>query len=538
MEKKDEMELETEGKSVDYTKRMVPNVPIPLVKTYLKIQDLHNEDGEIQFEVLKKHLLNEGRIEKKLAIEIIKKAAVLFAKEPNLLYMQEPVTVCGDIHGQFYDLVKLFDISGDPKNEQYLFLGDYVDRGAFGIECVFLLFCYKIMYPKTFIMLRGNHECRHLTTYFNFKKECLYKYDEDIYNNVMVAFDALPLAVILNDKFLCVHGGLSPDIVTIDDIYDIDRFIETPATGPMCDLLWSDPMNDDEEMLIDEENMFQYNELRGCSFTYSYLAVETFLKNNNLLSVIRAHEAQDNGYKLYKADPVTQFPMIICIFSAPNYCDAYRNKAAIIKFESNMMNVKQFTQVTHPYFLPNFMNVFNWSIPFVGEKVSHIFQFLVDYSEELEEQKENDEDFKLDSDKAESIKTKVLTLGRIANMYSTLRKEKELILQLKGLTGGHIPQGLLFKGTNAMKEAITSFEMAKKFDQESEKYPYQKGEVIQLKRKGSFAQSPKLSNLKKYKERKSSDSPIIINLNQEEQKKMDDLVRKIEVDGMDEVDSD
>jgi serine/threonine-protein phosphatase 2B catalytic subunit len=91
------------------------------------------------------------------------------------------------------------------------------------------------------------------------------------------------------------------------------------------DLLWSDPMNEDEDIVIDEENMFQYNELRGCSFIYSYLAVETFLKNNNLLSVIRAHEAQDHGYKLYKADPVTQFPMIICIFSAPNYCDAYRN---------------------------------------------------------------------------------------------------------------------------------------------------------------------------------------------------------------------
>jgi serine/threonine-protein phosphatase 2B catalytic subunit len=209
-------------------------------------------------------------------------------------------------------------------------------------------------------------------------------------------------------------------------------------------------MNEDEDIVIDEENMFQYNELRGCSFIYSYLAVETFLKNNNLLSVIRAHEAQDHGYKLYKADPVTQFPMIICIFSAPNYCDAYRlkflfltyegNKAAIIKFENNMMNVKQFTQVPHPYFLPNFMNVFQWSIPFVGEKVSHMFQFLVDYSEELEEKGEKN-NVTIDQDKAESIKTKVLTLGRIANMYSTLRKEQELILQLKGLTGGHIPQG-------------------------------------------------------------------------------------------------
>jgi serine/threonine-protein phosphatase 2B catalytic subunit len=192
-----------------------------------------------------------------------------------------------------------------------------------------------------------------------------------------------------------------------------------------------------------------------------------------------------------------------------------------------MMNVKQFTQVPHPYFLPNFMNVFQWSIPFIGEKVSHMFQYIVDYSEELEEKGEKGSTT-IDRDKVESIKTKVLTLGRIANMYSTLKKEQELILQLKGLTGGHIPQGLLFQGTSAIKEAIFSFEMAKKLDSESERYPFQKGEVVQLKRKGSFAQSPKLTGLKKYPKRKSSDTPIMIIDDTKKDEKIHEMVRTID----------
>ena len=228
-----------------------------------------------------------------------------------MLEVEAPVSICGDIHGQFYDLIRLFEVGGPPASTKYLFLGDYVDRGVFGIECVLYLWALKINYPDTFLLIRGNHECRNLTEAFTFQRECMVKviankninntlknsqniynyffkifqYTERVYEACMEAFDCLPLAALINKNFLCVHGGLTPEILTMEDINRIDRFKEPPQHGPLQDLLWSDPTID--YGFEKDSDYFSHNAARGCAYYFSYAAVCDFLDRNNLLSIIR-----------------------------------------------------------------------------------------------------------------------------------------------------------------------------------------------------------------------------------------------------------
>ncbi|CAG8025594.1 unnamed protein product [Penicillium nalgiovense] len=443
---------------------------------------------------LKQHLYREGRLSEEQALWIIHAGTQVLKAEPNLLEMDAPITVCGDVHGQYYDLMKLFEVGGDPSETRYLFLGDYVDRGYFSIECVLYLWALKIWYPDSLWLLRGNHECRHLTDYFTFKLECKHKYSERIYEACLESFCALPLAAVMNKQFLCIHGGLSPELHTLEDIKAIDRFREPPTHGLMCDILWADPLEEFGQEKTGD--FFIHNSVRGCSYFFSYPAACAFLEKNNLLSIIRAHEAQDAGYRMYRKTRTTGFPSVMTIFSAPNYLDVYNNKAAVLKYENNVMNIRQFNCTPHPYWLPNFMDVFTWSLPFVGEKITDMLIAILNTcsKEELEDEtptpvsasegmdKDSVTSPSMDPESTEfkrrAIKNKILAIGRLSRVFQVLREQSESVTELKTAAGGRLPAGTLMLGAEGIKQAIHNFEDARKVDIQNEHVPPSHEEVI------------------------------------------------------------
>ncbi|RCH80955.1 3',5'-cyclic-nucleotide phosphodiesterase (PDEase) (3':5'-CNP), partial [Rhizopus stolonifer] len=294
-----------------------------------------------------------------------------------------------------------------------------------------------------------------------------HKYTEQVYDACMESFCSLPLGAVMNQQFLCIHGGLSPELHTLADFNKIDRFREPPTHGLMADILWADPAEDFGEESTND--LFLDNRVRGCSYF--------FTQRNNLLSIIRAHEAQDAG----RSD-ATSFPAVMTIFSAPNYLDVYNNKAAILKYEDNVMNIRQFNATPHPFWLPKFMDVVEWSLPFVGEKITNMLLAILNIcsKEELLADEEEDEKMnKSNIDAAEDaeqrkmvIRNKILAIGKISRVYSVLRENSERITELKSLSPtGRLPLGTLALGAEGIKSAITSFEDAKKADLENERLP-------------------------------------------------------------------
>ncbi|CDJ49239.1 serine/threonine protein phosphatase, putative [Eimeria brunetti] len=255
--------------------RVVSSVqPPPAKPLALHVLYPQGPENPPDWKELRSHLQREGRVFKEDCLQIIKKVSEITSNEPNLLRLSDPITVVGDIHGQYYDLLKLLDVGGDPDTTQYLFLGDYVDRGSFSVEVLLLLFALKL-------------------------------------NNPSRAFDALPLAAVINGKFLALHGGLSPELKVLSQIGGINRFQEPPRGGLFCDLLWADPLDEArEDGETPSDGAFIPNDVRGCSFFYAYSAVSTFLDRNGLLSVLRAHEAQLEGYKMHQTNLKTGFPTV------------------------------------------------------------------------------------------------------------------------------------------------------------------------------------------------------------------------------------
>ena len=423
--------------------------------------------------MLQRHFHGEGRISKADCTQIIRQCEDVLHREPNLLDMKDPLVIVGDLHGQFYDFEKVLELGGSPASSKYLFLGDFVDRGCFSTEVMLLLYAIKLNYPETTYLLRGNHECRQMTSFFNFRKECLTKFDLEIYEIFMNSFDSLPLACIVNGKFLALHGGIGPELRTLEDIRTLNRFLEPPKSGVLCDVLWADPVNSEDGK---SQERFRANDVRGCSYFFNSEAVVKFLKRNELLSVIRAHEAQLEGYKMHTWGS-TSFPFVITIFSAPNYCDVYNNKGAIIKFQQGNLSIHQLVYTAHPYILPNYMDIFEWSLPFLAEKVMAVLYAMLkerpsgrqteephDHIRELQET--------FHASKKDALRNKILFIAKMMKIFRTLRQEHELILQLKGVSPGHkLPNGLIIEGREAILTALDQFHRAKEWDSENEKWP-------------------------------------------------------------------
>ncbi|KAJ6230418.1 serine/threonine-protein phosphatase 2b catalytic subunit [Anaeramoeba flamelloides] len=211
---------------------------------------------------------------------------------------------------------------------------------------------------------------------FNFKKEVLAKYNEEIYEEIMKTFDCLPLAAIVDDQFFCVHAGISPELIDVEAINEINRFQEIPSSCQLfTDILWSDPHPNYNEVgeIIDN---FSNNVSRYGSYYYSFNAVKNFLEQNDLLLIIRSHESQENGHFQYRKLEETDFSSIITIFSSPNYIGT-GNKGSILIYSGGSIVLKEFNGVDHPYWLPNYIDGFQWSFPFFDMKHKSIWTTII-----------------------------------------------------------------------------------------------------------------------------------------------------------------
>ena len=241
--------------------------------------------------------------------------------QPVLLELEAPIKICGDVHGQFYDLLRILEFGGYPPDANYLFLGDYVDRGKQSLETICLLLSYKIKYPENFFMTRGNHECSSINRIYGFYDECKKRFSIKLWKTFTDCFNCLPVAAILDDKIICMHGGLGPDLDKIDKIRNIIRPTDVPERGLLCDLLWSDPDQ--------SSNGFGNNE-RGVSVVFNGKIVQDFLKNNDLDLICRAHQVVEEGYEFF-ADR-----KLVTVFSAPNYCGEFDNAGAMMSVDENL----------------------------------------------------------------------------------------------------------------------------------------------------------------------------------------------------------
>ncbi|XP_022848632.1 serine/threonine-protein phosphatase 5-like isoform X2 [Olea europaea var. sylvestris] len=299
---------------------------------------------------------NQKCLHKRYAYQIVLQTREMLRALPSLVDINVPngkhFTVCGDVHGQFYDLLNIFELNGLPSEDNpYLFNGDFVDRGSFSVEVILTLFAFKCMSPSAIYLSRGNHESKSMNKIYGFEGEVRSKLSDTFVELFTEVFCCLPLAHVINEKVLVVHGGLfSVDGVKLSDIREIDRFCEPPEEGLMCELLWSDP----------QPQLGRGPSKRGVGLSFGADVTKRFLQDNSLDLVVRSHEVKNDGYE------IEHDGKLITVFSAPNYCDQMGNKGAFIQFEAPELkpNIVTFSAVPHPDVKPmayanNFLRMFS-----------------------------------------------------------------------------------------------------------------------------------------------------------------------------------
>ncbi len=260
---------------------------------------------------------------------ILSKVREIFLEQPVLLPLEAPVKVCGDISGQFFDLLRLFEFGGYPPDSNYLFLGNYVDYGKQSIETICLLLAYKIKYPINFFLLRGNHECAWVNRIYGFYDECKRRYSIRLWKYFTDCFNCMPAAAIIDDKIFCCHGGLSPDLLSMEQFKQITRPTDVPDQGLLCDLLWANP--DKETMGWGEGYDENYGEDGDRSFTFGKEVVARFNHKHDFDLVVRGHQLVQDGYEFFATR------QLVTLFSAPNYRGEYDNAGAIMVVDETLM---------------------------------------------------------------------------------------------------------------------------------------------------------------------------------------------------------
>jgi len=267
-------------------------------------------------------LLRSGkRLEEDQLRIVFNKLMEVLYQEGTVHPLSTPIIICGDIHGQLYDLFELFRVSGGPENNKYLFLGDYVDRGYYSLETFVYLACLKLKYPENIYLLRGNHECRQVNQLYGFYDECINIYGHaGIWRMCNEVFDLLPIGAIISNKVFCIHGGLSPEIKLIEQIPLLERQDELPSSGPLADLTWSDP---------DDIEGWGVNQ-RGAGWRFGAQPTREFCANNKIDLIVRAHQLAMSGYQYHFNE--TQ---LVTVWSAPNYMYRSGNDASVLRIDEN-----------------------------------------------------------------------------------------------------------------------------------------------------------------------------------------------------------